>query len=69
MSKVTVEVAVTKTYVITGLQPNEVYDLVNDEHTKNLYLEDIKAGNYEDSYVEPTNELNEIRIVSTMEEE
>ena len=64
MDKVTVEVAVTKTYVIDNLQRNEVYDLVNDEHTKYLYLEDIKAGNYDDEYVD-----QDIRIVSTMEEE
>ena len=65
MNNVTVEVAVTKTYVITGLQPNEVYDLVNDEHTKDLYLEDIKAGNFEDElFVD-----QDIKIVSTMEEE
>ena len=64
MGKVTVEVAVTKTYVIDNLQRNEVYDLVNDEHTQYLYLEDIKAGNYDDEYVD-----QDIRIVSTMEEE
>ena len=64
MGKVTVEVAVTKTYVISNLQRNEVYDLVNDEHTKLLYLEDIKAGNFEDEFVE-----QDIQIVSTMEEE
>ena len=51
MGKVSIEVAITKTYVIEGLQRNEVWDLVNDEHTQHLYLEDIKAGNYEDSYV------------------
>ncbi len=65
MNNVTVEVAVTKTYVITGLQPNEVYDLVNDEHTKDLYLEDIKAGNFEDEFFVD----QDIKIVSTMEEE
>jgi hypothetical protein len=65
MTNVTVEVAVTKTYVITGLQPNEVYDLVNDEHTKDLYLEDIKAGNFEDEFFVD----QDIKIVSTMEEE
>tara|TARA_Y100001973_G_C5146470_1_gene305670 strand:- start:168 stop:362 length:195 start_codon:yes stop_codon:yes gene_type:complete len=64
MSKVSVEVAITKTYVIEGLQRNEVYDLVNDEHTQFLYLEDIKAGNLDDKYVK-----EDIRIVSTMEEE
>jgi len=65
MTNVSVEVAVTKTYVITGLQPNEVYDLVNDEHTKDLYLEDIKAGNFEDEFFVD----QDIKIVSTMEEE
>ena len=69
MSKVTVEVAITKTYVIEGLQRNEVYDLINNEHTQYLYLEDIKSGNYENSLIEPLDKLNEIRIVSTMEEE
>jgi len=64
MAKVTVEVAVTKTYVISNLQRNEVYDLVNDEHTQFLYLEDIKAGNLENDFVE-----QDIKIVSTMEEE
>jgi hypothetical protein len=64
MGKVTVEVAVKKTYVINGLQRNEIYDLVNDEHTQMLYLEDIKAGNFEDEFVD-----QDIKIVSTMEEE
>tara|TARA_R100000278_G_scaffold53492_1_gene44827 strand:- start:461 stop:655 length:195 start_codon:yes stop_codon:yes gene_type:complete len=64
MAKVSVEVAITKTYVIEGLQRNEVYDLVNDEHTQSLYLEDIKAGNLDDEYVK-----EDIRIVSTMEQE
>lgn len=64
MGKVSVEVATTKTYVINGLQRNEVWDLVNDEHTQFLYLEDIKAGNLENDYVQ-----EEIRIVSVMEEE
>ncbi len=64
MAKVTVEVAVTKRYVVTGLQRNEVYDLVNDEHTQYLYLEDIKAGNLDDEFVD-----QDIKIVSTMEEE
>ena len=64
MAKVSVEVAVTKTYVISNLQRNEVYDLVNDEHTQYLYLEDIKAGNFEDEFVD-----QDIKIVSTMEEE
>jgi hypothetical protein len=64
MGKVTVEVAITKTYVINNLQRNEVYDLVNDEHTQFLYLEDIKAGNLENEFVE-----QDIQVVSTMEEE
>ena len=64
MSKVSIEVAITKTYVIQGLQRNEVYDLVNDEHTQYMYLEDIKAGNLEDQFIE-----QDIQIVSTMEEE
>ena len=64
MAKVSVEVAVTKRYVVTGLQPNEVYDLVNDEHTQSLYLEDIKAGNLDDEFLD-----EDIKIVSTMEEE
>ncbi len=64
MSKVSIEVAITKTYVVDGLQRNEVWDLVNDEHTRFLYLEDIKAGNLENDFVE-----EDIRIVSTMEEE
>jgi len=64
MSKVSIEVAITKTYVIEGLQRNEVYDLVNDEHTQYMYLEDIKAGNLEDQFIE-----QDIQIVSTMEEE
>ena len=63
MAKVSVEVAITKTYVIEGLQRNEVYDLVNDEHTQSLYLEDIKAGNLDNEYVK-----EDIRIVSTSEE-
>ena len=64
MGKVSIEVAITKTYVIKGLQRNEVYDLVNDEHTQYMYLEDIKAGNLEDQFIE-----QDIKIVSTMEEE
>ena len=64
MGKVSVEVATTKTYVINGLQRNEVWDLVNDEHTRHMYLEDIKNGNFDDEYVQ-----EEIRIVSVMEEE
>jgi hypothetical protein len=64
MPKVTVEVAVTKRYVVTGLRPNEVYDLVNDEHTQSLYLEDIKAGNLDYEFLD-----EDIKIVSTMEEE
>ena len=64
MGKVTVEVAVTKTYVIDNLQRNEVYDLVNDEHIQYIYLEDIKAGNFESEFVD-----QDIQIVSTMEEE
>ena len=64
MNKVTVEVAVTKRYVITGLQGNEVYDLINDEHTQYLYLEDIKAGNLDNEFVD-----QDIKLVSTMEEE
>jgi len=64
MGKVSIEVAITKTYVIEGLQRNEVYDLVNDEHTQYMYLEDIKAGNLEDQFIE-----QDIQIVSTMEEE
>tara|TARA_E500000318_G_C3491027_1_gene184352 strand:- start:574 stop:768 length:195 start_codon:yes stop_codon:yes gene_type:complete len=64
MGKVSVEVAITKTYVIDGLQRNEVYDLVNDEHIQYLWLRDIKAGRLEDELVE-----QDIQIVSTMEEE
>jgi hypothetical protein len=64
MGKVSVEVAITKTYVIDGLQRNEVYDLVNDEHTQYLYLEDIRIGNFDNDYVQ-----EEIKIVSVMEEE
>tara|TARA_A100000172_G_C2978815_1_gene88644 strand:+ start:349 stop:546 length:198 start_codon:yes stop_codon:yes gene_type:complete len=64
MGMVSVEVATTKTYVINGLQRNEVWDLVNDEHTQSLYLEDIRIGNFDDEYVQ-----EEIRIVSVMEEE
>lgn len=64
MGKVSIEVAITKTYVVNGLQRNEVWDLVNDEHTRFLYLQDIKQGNLENDFVE-----EDIRIVSTMEEE
>ncbi len=64
MSKVSVEVAITKTYVIEGLQRNEVWDLINDEHTQSQYLSMIEAGNLEDSYSE-----GNIQIISTMEEE
>tara|TARA_B100001939_G_C16712828_1_gene517823 strand:- start:3 stop:197 length:195 start_codon:yes stop_codon:yes gene_type:complete len=64
MGKVSIEVAITKTYVVDGLQRNEVWDLVNDEHTRFLYLQDIKQGNLENDFVE-----EDIRIVSTMEEE
>jgi len=64
MGKVSIEVAITKTYVIEGLQPNEVWDLINDEHTQSQYLSMIEAGNLEDSYSE-----GNIQIVSTMEEE
>lgn len=62
--KVTVEVAITKTYVINNLQRNEVYDLVNDEHTQSIYLEDIKAGNLDHEFVS-----EKIEMVSTMEGE
>ena len=64
MGKVSVEVAITKTYVIEGLQQNEVWDLVNDEHTQSQYLEDIRIGNFDNDYVQ-----EEIRIVSVTEEE
>ena len=64
MGKVSVEVAVTKTYVIDGLKRNEMWDLINDEHTQSLYLEDFRMGNFDDEYVQ-----EEIRIVSVMEEE
>jgi len=64
MGKVSVEVAITKTYVIEGLQRNEVWDLINDEHTQSQYLSMIESGNLEDSYSE-----GNIQIVSTMEEE
>ncbi len=64
MSKVSVEVAITKTYVIEGLQRNEVWDLINDEHTQSQYLSMIEAGNLEDSYSE-----GNIQIISTMEED
>lgn len=64
MGKVSIQVAITKTYVVDGLQRNEVWDLVNDEHTRYLYLQDIKQGNLENDFVE-----EDIRIVSTMEEE
>ena len=64
MSKVSVEVAISKTYVIEGLQPNEVWDLINDEHTQSQYLSMIEAGNLEDSYSE-----GNIQIISTMEED
>tara|TARA_Y100000114_G_C11634608_1_gene266145 strand:+ start:382 stop:576 length:195 start_codon:yes stop_codon:yes gene_type:complete len=64
MSKVSVEVAISKTYVVEGLQPNEVWDLINDEHTQSQYLSMIEAGNLEDSYSE-----GHIQIISTMEEE
>jgi hypothetical protein len=64
MGKVSIEVAITKTYVVDGLQRNEVWDLVNDEHTRFLYLQDIKQGNLENDFVE-----EDIRILSTMEEE
>jgi len=65
MSKVTVEVAVVKTYVIENLNSKEVWDLVNREETQEQLLEDIKQGYFNDDDV--INE--EIRIVSVMEEE
>lgn len=64
MPGVTIEVAISKTYVIEGLQPDEVWDLINDEHTKSQYLSMIEAGNLEDSYSE-----GHIEIVSTSKEE
>ena len=65
MDKVTVEVAVVKTYVIENLNSKEVWDLVNREETQEQLLEDIKQGYFNDDDV--INE--EIKIVSTMEEE
>ena len=65
MGKVTVEVAVVKTYVIENLNSKEVWDLVNREETQEQLLEDIKQGYFNDDDV--INE--EIRIVSVMEEE
>jgi len=65
MGKVTVEVAVVKTYVIENLNSKEVWDLVNREETQEQLLEDIKQGYFNDDDV-----INEkIKIVSTMEEE
>ena len=65
MGKVTVEVAVVKTYVIENLDSKEVWDLVNREETQEQLLEDIKQGYFNDDDV-----INEkIKIVSTMEEE
>ena len=65
MSKVSVEVAVVKTYVIENLNSKEVWDLVNREETQEQLLEDIKQGYFNDDDV-----INEkIKIVSTMEEE
>jgi len=65
MGKVTVEVAVVKTYVIENLNSKEVWDLVNREETQEQLLEDIKQGYFTDDDV-----INEkIKIVSTMEEE
>jgi hypothetical protein len=65
MSKVSVEVAVVKTYVIENLNSKEVWDLVNREETQEQLLEDIKQGYFTDDDV-----INEkIKIVSTMEEE
>ena len=65
MGKVTVEVAVVKTYVIENLNSKEVWDLVNREETQEQLLEDIKQGYFNDDDV--INE--EIKIISTMEEE
>jgi len=65
MSKVSVEVAVVKTYVIENLNSKEVWDLVNREETQEQLLEDIKQGYFNDDDV-----INEkIKIISTMEEE
>jgi hypothetical protein len=65
MGKVTVEVAVVKTYVIENLNSKEVWDLVNREETQEQLLEDIKQGYFTDDDV-----INEkIKIISTMEEE
>ena len=65
MGKVTVEVAVVKTYVIENLNSKEVWDLVNREETQEQLLEDIKQGYFNDDDV-----INEkIKIISTMEEE
>jgi len=65
MGKVSVEVAVVKTYVIENLDSKEVWDLVNREETQEQLLEDIKQGYFNDDDV-----INEkIKIVSTMEEE
>jgi len=65
MGKVTVEVAVVKTYVIENLDSKEVWDLVNREETQEQLLEDIKQGYFNDDDV-----INEkIKIISTMEEE
>ena len=65
MGKVSVEVAVVKTYVIENLDNRESWDLINREETQEQLLEDIKQGYFNDDVV--INE--EIRIVSVMEEE
>ena len=65
MGKVSVEVAVVKTYVIENLDNRESWDLINREETQEQLLEDIKQGYFNDDDV--INE--EIRIVSVMEEE
>ena len=65
MDKVTVEVAVVKTYVIENLDNRESWDLINREETQEQLLEDIKQGYFTDDDV-----INEkIKIISTMEEE
>ena len=49
--KVTIHTKQVKHYTIDGLSINQAYDLQNDSHTMEIYLEEIKNGNIEPSLI------------------
>ena len=49
--KVTIHTKQVKHYTIDALSINQAYDLQNDSHTMEIYLEEIKNGNIEPSLI------------------